>query len=528
MLRLPFPKLLKTLCDFEETLQSIIQNTFTFSESSIIQGLNEACHKDPQGVGIVDIGPRCFKYHFVQIRPKDWPIPFTFEVFNQILTLQNEDARSFYNINYLTNSTFYLSQSDKKSRKLRHLTTTYFSPKKFYEDSCQTLPHLLDQLKNVSSYFNAEDIVNEYILNVISRTLNGFEISKDLLKVLRDLKNPYIWFPNWVQFLIPDFRKRKAAFDFKIKAFLTQQIEQMHVNPSKPLNLFQKLITSNLPLGHTLKKFSKSEINKLITNPDIRLAITGLFAVKNIQTAIKNGLRYLYDHRIAPDLLKELNGNLARGYDVSNDTTFDKNDFPILHAFFLETLRLDPPMPLLFRYTNKKLVFERFTIPKRSWITLDLGEVLTRLFGSHQYPAYSFHFERFLNEQGQLNELAILHKNMFEPFGLGRRCPAENLSSFLFKKIILHFVQHIKSYSLNLTPPLQFYTAEELKFFSFLGEFRELKESHTTVEEKTESRSPKLSHQPHTLFSLKKVIGQEKKPVYKPQDSKEAFIRARL
>jgi len=140
----------------------------------------------------------------------------------------------------------------------------------------------------------------------------------------------------------------------------------------------------------------------------VRLSVTGLLAIDNIYNTINKGLHNLYSH---PRFVKKIDEECTL---AENDDEYlsNKNRSPYLHSFFLETLRLSAPMPIL-RYTSRAIRFGDIVLPRRSYLWFDLPAVLKSLWGSEIYPAHTFFPERFLDKSGQLQPHAVLHELTF-------------------------------------------------------------------------------------------------------------------
>lgn len=435
----------KTLHLFREHLYKIIKYFFLgelFTPNFINLAKNKA-ENHPHGIGIIRIGPPMIGMNIVHLQPKNVS---TFQMRHMLKTiseLKNSSARCPYDIRHLTKSSFYLSMPDKEAYPLRNKTTPFFKIKYFEKQLPLTLMNLFKELEENKNHTSTVKygIVQNHILRLFTQSLYGFELSQPVKDVLKRLPPslPYFIFSTWIQYIIPQFHRDKTAFNFAIKIFLREQLKKINVKEEK--NLFQKIVFSKLPKKNI--PLTDKNIEKLIDDPEIRLCITGLLATHNIQYAIIAGLNYLYQDNA---LLKKIHEENPH----SIEHMANKNKSPFLHAFFLETLRLSPPMPYIFRYIDRRLTIENISIPGRSVIIFDLVDTLKLLYNTAKYPANQFRPERFLNDAGALHQQAILHQDMLVFFGMGaRRCPADTLSLFLFKYFMLSFAQRIRLFNNN-------------------------------------------------------------------------------
>ena len=410
-----------------------------FSEPSA----NQLAIINPDGIGIKRLGPPRIGIYSMTLAPKNLSTQQIKNLLNHVLTLDEVDSRSPYDIGYFTNSSFYLGMRNSLAKPVLRQSVPFFTVSKFEAQLMPAINELFGELNKRNAHDN-NDVVKRNVLKLFSQTLMGFELPEKLEKYLE--KMPlyafyFYLFPDFIKKIIPYF---PTAFDLQLKLFLRAQINLLrkHETQSYPENLFQQIIMGKLPIGKKFSDISDIDREKLIRDPGVRLSVTGLLAVHNLQKVICSGLSYLY----RSDWNFRLKAEVELIEDLVNSDLLDKNKFPVLHAFYLETLRVCPPMNL-FRYTSKALTIEGIEIPARTIIEINLFSLQLRYFGTDDYPSECFYPERFL-DGNKLNEQANLYDGLIISFGLGmRRCPAVKISEMIFKRYMVEFAKSLKFYN---------------------------------------------------------------------------------
>lgn len=243
-------------------------------------------------------------------------------------------------------------------------------------------------------------------------------------------------------FLSTNFRVLQRKFDSAIRESLRSELARMSGTEKPPHNLLHAILKERYP-DHDLSSLLNDEIHieDIITDPDIRVTITGALAAENLAKAIINGIELLYKEpwSYAPTTIHQ--DKIMSELQVSDTALEDANTHPYLHAFWLETVRFRPPMGSILRLTEAELKVDDLTIPRNSIINLAL-EVLPVIKGS-TLNSYDFSPLRHIN-----NPKSKLHAGTFTPFSVGpRMCPAHQISELIFKKVIVAFVREFSHFS---------------------------------------------------------------------------------
>lgn len=188
-------------------------------------------------------------------------------------------------------------------------------------------------------------------------------------------------------------------------------------------------------------------------NAEIKLTrncIKGLFlylfvgGTDTTSVGLQWGLAELLNH---PKALKKLQEEIDRV--VGSDRLIDDSDIPnlpYLQAVVKETLRVHPPLPLVFRKCREDSVVNGYKIPKNSRLVLNIYAI-NRDPNEWTY-ADEFIPERYLGVESQLaiepDEMEGMkeHKFCYVPFGGGRRgCPGAGLAAAVLHRTLGVLIQ---------------------------------------------------------------------------------------
>jgi hypothetical protein len=192
--------------------------------------------------------------------------------------------------------------------------------------------------------------------------------------------------------------------------------------------------------GKAMNELSDSDIKKIIADGEVRLCFSGLLAVSNIITIVREGLERLY----ADDFINAI----VRGDFFAKSTegdwlaaAFDIKKMPWLHAFYLEVLRTALPFEFLPRYAEHAI--PELGIPPRSYVILDIKASFKASVTSDFSPAEEFQPARFM-DRTKVNLNHDLNQGASFPFAAGdRMCPAVNLATKVFKLFMGEFMSNV-------------------------------------------------------------------------------------
>lgn len=446
------------------TLKSIRTAISYFFLGDISTGISPQLKSfaDPNGVGIIRVGPPLIGTHCVYVDPKTFTPEEMKAHAEYLYDLPGKEARLPLDICSMTNSSFFLAMNNKEAIQLRNKSIHFLKPSVFLSQLPKLMTDLYNELPNYQG--NKTNLVERHIINLFTRSLFGFELNNRLFDAIKSIvqsRREFILLPRWLWRFVFSFRKLRSDFDLAVKDFLREQFRNMkNQNPKKLNNMFCHIALAKLSRGKKLTELTDYEIEKLIVDPEVRLCITGIIGIENLTKILDAGLSQLYSYDckdILKQIGKEVSSQLEEENDINKIVWTNKETLPLLHAYFLETLRYFAPLPIL-RYSSEAFSIARLSIPARSIIIYDLPGGIRKSFGS---DSYLFRPHRFLDELGRLNELANLQQGIFIPFGDGiRSCPTLKVSEIIFKRCVGEFSVRVKNFGSSI---IEFHTPPESK-----------------------------------------------------------------
>jgi hypothetical protein len=208
--------------------------------------------------------------------------------------------------------------------------------------------------------------------------------------------------------------------------------------------------------------------------PDIRSCLVGWLAVDSLTNAVMEGVyRYIVEKNLSnftENLFQEIISQIKLDKNLYH-LSKDKKTMPLLHAFYMETLRMTSPPQGISRYTKNGIRNEHFSIPSRSFIQFDLKNVMRTHCSEDKYPSHLFHPERYLENENKLHPIAQIHHGTLLPFGAGaRQCPASIIVEDFFKNFIILTAIYFSYYRTDLSSlcsyPSEAPKTSQLGFFS--------------------------------------------------------------
>lgn len=417
--------------------------------------LQSAAKESPNGIGIIRIGPPLIGRNFVYISPQT---PRQAEQYlKQLMDLKEESARDPYGfMNHITDSSVILSMNNEEGSRLRRKMLAYFNPALFHKEASETINQLLAKLFQSS---NIEKEIKTQVRNLFSRIFLGSELDNNMHKILNEIDEEfgnYILLPGITLPFISQIKKWRRGFDTEVQKLLRQIINNLRKALEENSDIPNNLLTDTLieKCGSTpLNELSDSDINRLTKDREVRFCVSLLLGVNNISQVIYESLTKVIGSNIQSTLLQEMNSTEQGNIDPA--TFRNKKEMPYLHAVYLEALRENSPATSITRYTSEGISTYTLSVPANSVIIYDLvsGMRNNNLMSSFsnactndEFQVIRFKPERYLTEQGQLNDLAKLHQGVFAPFGVGkRRCPATEISEIIFKNFILSAARNLNS-----------------------------------------------------------------------------------
>ena len=430
------------------------------------------CQKDKNGISIKRLGRPSIGLgvYLVTIQPHE-NSPIIHDQLKKVMNIDTANARLVYRFfDNISNSKLSISHSGAEGLKLRSRFIKYLNPRLYYESSLanstlsQDLYNASEESQKKSFFLKPviTKILKKHIGNELTQTIFGFELNDSLYEILQEITD----LVSAQSAIIPSFLNRwsntayakvNKRFDLEVKKFLNEHIKllkaQMLADQEIKPNLFIEILLEKYPI-EKLMNLSDREIEKLTQDPEVRTSITALLAANNISTAVDNGFCNLFLEKLVHNEIQE---KLADEKEIPIEIYMDKAAMPLLHAFWLETLRYEAPQMAIARYTNKEIKSENLSVPARSIIMFDLRQGLNNSYGDLQplHPPEEkqktfddsslFKVERFLTVDRKLNERAKQFQAQSIAFGGkgGRHCPAERLSELLFKKYIVYLGTHL-------------------------------------------------------------------------------------
>lgn len=431
-------------------LSRIIQRITNYFFQNIVSMI----FKDEKRTGPVETRIiKIINRHYVEIKPTLTPEK-TEALTKQIMYLPNQDARTPYRFfSRITNINFFLDKNDDKALQARRKIISYLNPRKINVDFFQEMTNLFCQMLQTSKDPN-NLIIKKFMLKLLMQTLAGINLSNsmcDAMLKLDVIENPllclaYLYLPKMLLRLIPSIRYFENECEKNIQLLMCQQIKELRDQKQIERGTWFADVLLDKLNKKDISKLTEREINQLAKDSDLRMCLGVVLGVSNISRTLWHGLEILFGSIVLPILAKlqyEIREKIKDSYFV-----ITKENMPILHAIYLETLRHATKSFGIMRYSRNGFETEDLTIPPRSFINL--------LIDSASRASNLFEPERYLDERNQLNHLAVLHQGLFTPFGVGERmCPGVRITEDIIKRTIIAFAMNVtytNGYTLCLNP----------------------------------------------------------------------------
>jgi cytochrome P450 len=422
----------------------------------------EARVPNDKGVTLNRLGPPKLGWHVAEIKPVGMSSQDIAAQLKTVMELPEPNARMAYmDINLITNSAFFLAMNTAEGERLRRRLMGYLSPKVFYAETVKRMPDLIDRIIFVTmieknQFIDIHHLISRHIMDLFSEVFLGFKLNNVIYQyVKKEAGMPYYFmFPTVMQNCLPPLRKARYEFDRMVESFLQTQILQLaNENDGIKDNFFVDMIREH-SAGKSLRDLTTRDIQRLVKHPEVRLCISGMMAVHNITRAIRAGIKFVL-MEIAEckteDSCRLFNGFRREIAMYQNDGVFAQ--MPLLHAIYLETLRLSAPMATIIRYAENGIATKTLTLPKKTFIKYELGHAMRyQSLMSDRYPATDFFPQRYLTPEDQIHPEVKSHQNMIVPaFGQGSRsCPAVHVSAVVFKTMLIGLTKHFVAVSNGL------------------------------------------------------------------------------
>lgn len=415
----------------------------------------------------IHILPIGLRQRLVFVSPEKLPKETAQRFLKEIMEIKDSDARRVYRyIPFFTNSKPFLDVNTKQGFDIRKKIIPYLKP--MYDDFSQDLDGLMNELQANAKAVNpkpASDLIANHVFSLMTKSIFGVAVPEKLATLLSSLeKTPASFLFGILPYqvakilllLSPTIRKKRKECNQYITQFFIERIESIVESVN------QKKVVEKSWLGDMIKEksendiafLSKKQITILANDPDIRISVAIALATTNITRTLETLLVGLYS---SPNAIPNLTLELEPHFALNNDINFRKESTPLLHATYLEGLRLGAKDFGIIRKTRQPLYVNGMTIPSHSLIAFRLDAM--RLLGCGSYHADEFNPTRFVNEKGELNSDSHLHEGWFAPFALGERmCPGVRITENIIKQYMLSFLERVKDYNNNT---IQFFNPGE-------------------------------------------------------------------
>lgn len=399
----------------------------------------------------------------VLINPSKMPQETARELLTYLMPAHDKDARRSYNfVSFFTGGQSFLSLQDDMALPIRKRIVAGLHAMQGNINFAIEMQTLITQLKNNninSNNKNPKKIIEDHLLDLFTRALLGVKFPEELKKVLVGLEKThypdlFAFLPIWASQLlplIPSVRNLRNHTNNEIKVFLMAQIESIKqdylTNGKIKKNWLVNILLEKVP---DIRFISKQEISALADDPEVRICVAIVLSTSNLTRVMMSLIYLLFEN---PQLISRL---ILEIKTSSPDEILDKAKMPLLHATYLESLRLGVKLSIV-RNINSSIQLGNIYIPQNALVIfpLDANERME----NHQYPASDFKPERFLNRNGELCKDMNLHEGLFVPFGLGiRMCPGRHIAEQILKIYLVTLLTSVKSLSPQKT---NFYDEKE-------------------------------------------------------------------
>lgn len=418
----------------------------------------------PDRTAKIRLGPALFPirniYHLLPATDPD----IANKQLKTLMNLPEADSRSAYHfIPALTNSVFFLSMHDEQARPFRQRFVRHLDKSNILRQAEKAFPALLKNLEaNQSSSTYNHDILSRHARDVLSQALTGFDYPEDILKRLKQF-NPAIMNLGF----IPDFVMRRLesyqSLQLVMHDFIGSQLRRKRESGDLQVDIENKQFVASIIISRfehlkSYKDIDNAMIETLINDAELRSAVTSTMAFEFFTDALVNAFQNVFTQGNELGLLRDTHisrANVLLGEElkrlniadelVDSNVYLNKEKMPVLHAIYLESLRSQAPLKIIPRYTHAGIQTDELHIPPRTTILFHLDEMLKQcavMESNYILIPKDFDAERFLFQQKQLTEDAVLQKGFLTPFGVDRRaCPAAFVVEALIKFYMIRLYQ---------------------------------------------------------------------------------------
>lgn len=475
-----------------QSISSVTNNTFNqifkmirFNTTELFSEAYDLAKSDELGSALISIGPGIFsKRYAIFVGAKDPKV--TAQQLQAITDIDQAEARQFFNpIADLTDSNFFLAFGRTESIGFRKSFYQYANMEIAQSEAAIMVDQLIKTLQETST-FTENPRYTAYMNagSIVSKILFGFEYTPELDNLMTDLENATMRYHNSFlksyayseQSIIKyEIRERTDAFLLKYITEARQKLVRAQEEKGSlptPDNLLEHFL-----IAHIIKNYGGdarlANPGRLIFDANLRLAISGLLATRNIGKLIQSALDRFYDNDVDKRFLDLLVSECLEDQNYS-----DKAKHPLLTAFYLECLRYSPPTAYIIRHVPNETTIGDLIIPANTTIVFDLQKSLKRLFDYNEKSNETKFNPRHYLKQDDNGEYSLdLEKEkkssgMNLAFGIGARsCPGFKVTEKAFLIYVGHVIRRVEelnTMSVKIRLTKENFDAEKEKFDAFI------------------------------------------------------------
>ncbi|MDP5275132.1 cytochrome P450 [Chengkuizengella axinellae] len=330
-----------------------------------------------------------------------------------------------------------VTSKNHKHRKDRKLMQPMFQ----FQSIENFAPHMVKQTYSLTENWEDGQIrdisseMNEITLNIITDTMFGTKVDKELLSGLRSSLK------NFGRFIMKSSKNKqvdeKEIFNFRQNIQLINQIV---------MSIIEKRKLENIDDYHDLLSLllkAKDEDNNQLTNEEIKDQVMTIFVAGHGTTAnMLSWIWYLISQHpeVEQKFYQEIDSVLAG----EPPTIHDLKNLQYTDLIIQEALRFYPVV-----YQMRRLVIEEVQIGEHTFQKGD--EVLLSQYAIHRNPLYYDHANEFIPERFAQENIKNNPKFSYFPFGGGARVCIGN--HFALQEAALILATIAQQYQLQLSNP---------------------------------------------------------------------------